>query len=291
MSLISKFDPWRSTLCTCPPKLTFNPYTGCDHTCVYCYASNYVRGFSLCRPKKDLIPRLRREAARLKGQILSLSNSSDPYPRLEAKTRLMRNCLEILSQNNCKVQIITKSNLVIRDVDILRKVPSVVSLTITTDDDETARLIEPNAPPSSERLKTLKTLIENGIPTSVRIDPIIPFVNDNPEKLIKSVARMGVRHITSSTYKVKPDNWRRFSTAVPHIAEKLRPLYFGIGQKTNEHTCLPKDLRFDLMGRVASLAQKYGLKFGTCREGSSSLNTAVCDGSWLLDEPARRSTS
>jgi len=278
-------------LCTCPPKLTFNPYTGCDYACVYCYASNYIPRFSLCRPKKDLIPRLRREAAGLEGQLVSISNSSDPYPRLEAQTGLMRNCLEILSQNNCRVQIITKSNLVVRDVDLLRKVPSVVSLTITTDNDGTAKLIEPNAPPPSERLKALKTLIESGIPTSVRIDPIIPFVNDSPEKLVESVARMGVRHITSSTYKVKPDDWRRFSTAVPKIAEKLRPLYFERGQKMGGYTCLPKDLRSDLMRKVAFLAKKYGLKFGACRENLSSMNTAVCDGSWLLDELTKHSTS
>jgi len=278
-------------LCTCPPKLTFNPYTGCDHACVYCYASNYIPRFSLCRPKKDLIPRLRREAAGLEGQLVSISNSSDPYPRLEAQTGLMRNCLEILSQNNCRVQIITKSNLVVRDVDLLRRVPSVVSLTITTDNDGTAKLIEPNAPPPSERLKALKTLIESGIPTSVRIDPIIPFVNDSPEKLVESVARMGVRHITSSTYKVKPDDWRRFSTAVPKIAEKLRPLYFERGQKMGGYTCLPKDLRSDLMRKVAFLAKKYGLEFGACRENLSSMNTAVCDGSWLLDELTKHSTS
>lgn len=278
-------------LCTCPPKLTFNPYTGCDHACVYCYAPSYIPRFSFCRPKKDLIPRLKREAAGLKGQLVSISNSSDPYPRLEAQTGLMRNCLEILSQNNCRVQIITKSNLVERDVDLLGKFPSVVSLTITTDNEGTARLIEPNAPPPSERLKAVKTLIESGIPTSVRIDPIIPFVNDNPEELVESVARMGVRHVTSSTYKVKTHDWRRFSTAVPKIAEKLRPLYFERGQKMGGYTCLPKDLRSDLMRKVAFLAKKYGLKFGACRENLSSMNTALCDGSWLLDEPAWHSTS
>lgn len=115
MNLISKFDLWHSTLCTCPPKLTFNPYTGCDHACVYCYASSYIPKFSNCRPKKDLIQRLRKEAAARSCEILSISNSSDPYPNLEAKTESMLNCLEILARQNCKVQIITKSNLVIRD--------------------------------------------------------------------------------------------------------------------------------------------------------------------------------
>jgi len=284
VALISSFDPWRSKLCTCPPKLTFNPYTGCDHGCVYCYASGYIPKFFDCRPKKDLIPRLRKEAAKLKGELLSIANSSDPYPNLEAETGLMRKCLEILFQQNCKIQLITKSNLVVRDIDLLKKTPSMVSLTITTDDDGTAKLIEPHAPLPSERLKTVEMLINKGVPTSVRIDPIIPFVNDNTENLIKVLASLGVKHITASTYKVKPDNWQRFSTALPKIAEKLKPLYFEKGEKIGGYVYLPKAVRLKLMKTVGALAERYDMKFGTCREGLSHLNTTVCDGSWLLKE-------
>jgi len=280
--LIAEFDPWDSRLCTCPPKLTFNPYTGCDHACVYCYASSYIPKFFNCRPKKDLIPKLRREAARLKGEILSIANSSDPYPNLEAKTGLMRKCLEILSQQDCEIQLITKSDLIVRDIDFLKKMPSMVSLTITTDDDSIARLIEPHAPLPSERLKTVETLIKKDVPTSVRIDPIIPFVNDNTENLVKTLASMGVKHVTASTYKVKPDNWQRFCTALPKNAEKLKPLYFEKGEKIGGYIYLTKALRLKLMKTVGALAEKYNMKFGTCREGLSYLNTAVCDGSWLL---------
>ena len=282
MNLIAKFDPWRSALCTCPLKLTFNPYTGCDHACVYCYASSYIPKFYDCRPKKDLIPRLKREAAKLKGEMVSIANSSDPYPNLEAKMGLMRNCLEILSQHNCKIQIITKSSLVARDIDLLKKVPSMVSLTITTEDDNTAKLIEPNAPPSSKRLKAAEKLIEKGIPTSVRIDPVIPFVNDDPKNLIKTLANMGVKHVTSSTYKIKPDNWQRFSAALPKTAKKLKPLYFKKGEKMSGYIYLPTDLRLKLMNTIRVIAEKNGVKFGTCREGLNHLNTATCDGSWLL---------
>lgn len=284
MNLISKFDPWRSGLCTCPSKLTFNPYTGCDHACTYCYASSYVPRFSDCRPKKDLIQRLRKEADRLKGEVLSISNSSDPYPILEGKTGLMRGCLEILSQHNCRVQIITKSPLVTRDVDLLKKIPSMISLTVTTDDDNTARLIEPHAPPPSARLRAIETLVDEDIPTSVRIDPVIPLVNDEAESLVRTLASVGVRHVTSSTFKVRHDSWRRFSAQMPETAEKLKPLYFQKGVKKAGYHYLSKDLRLRLMERVGDLARKYGMEFGTCREGLSHLNTAVCDGSWLLNE-------
>ena len=209
--LISPFDPWNSELCTCPDKLTFNPYTGCDHECLYCYASSYIPRFYDCRPKKDLISRLKREAGRLKGELISLSNSSDPYPRLEQKTGLTRRCLEILAGSNCRLQIITKSDLVVRDIDLLQKVPSVVSVTIPTDDDRLSVKLEPGAPVSSRRLEAIETLVKEGIPVTVRIDPVIPFLNEDLTELVETVADLGVEHITSSSYKVKPDNWRRFS--------------------------------------------------------------------------------
>jgi DNA repair photolyase len=229
-----------------------------------------------------LIPRLKREVAKLKGEVISIANSSDPYPNLEAKAGLMRKCLEILSQHNCKVQVITKASLVTRDIDLLKKVPSMVSLTITTEDDNMAKLIEPNAPSSTERLKTAETLIKKGVPTSVRIDPVIPFVNDTPENLIETLASIGVKHVTSSTYKVKPDNWQRFSRVLSKTAEKLKPLYFEKGEKMSGYIYLPRDWRLKLMNAIRAEAEKNGMKFGTCREGLNHLNTATCDGSWLL---------
>jgi DNA repair photolyase len=286
VGLISRFDPWRSGLCTCPSKLTFNPYTGCDHACTYCYASSYVPRFSDCRPKKDLIQRLAREAEGLRGEIVSISNSSDPYPFVEEKMGLMRECLKILSGQDCRVQIVTKSSLVTRDVDLLRKVRSMVSLTVTTDDDCTARLIEPRAPLPSARLKAIGALIGKGVPVSVRVDPVVPFVNDDVEGLVRTLSSLGVRHVTSSTFKVRPDGWRRFSGALPEVAERLKPLYFREGVVRSGYRYLPETLRSRLMERVGELAGKYGMRFGTCREGFGRLNTAVCDGSWMLNEGA-----
>ncbi|MEM2522085.1 MAG: radical SAM protein [Candidatus Bathyarchaeia archaeon] len=282
MALLARFDPWRSRLCTCPPKLTFNPYTGCDHACVYCYASSYIPKFFACRPKKDVLPRLKQEAAKLNGEIISIANSSDPYPTMEKEKCLTRRCLEILSRSNCRIQIITKSDLVVRDVDLLRKVPSTVALTITTDDDGLAGILEPNAPPPSQRLKAIERLVEADIPTSVRIDPVIPCLNENLEGLIKKLASVGVKHVTCSTYKVKMDNWQRLSNALPEVAKKLKPLYFEKGERVGRCLYLPRELRLRLLENLALMAKKYGVKFGVCREGFKSLNTATCDGSWLL---------
>jgi DNA repair photolyase len=117
----------------------------------------------------------------------------------------------------------------------------------------------------------------------VRIDPIIPFLNDNPENLIKTLAKIGIKHITASTYKAKPDNWQRLTKALqPQTAEKLEHLYFMNGERISRYVYLPKDLRLKIMQNMATLTKNYGMKFGTCREGLSQVNTAACDGSWLL---------
>ena len=282
MPLITRFDPWQSSQCTCPPKLTFNPYTGCSHNCIYCYAQSYIPRFADCRPKKDLLKRLEHEATKLRGETVSIANSSDPYPSMEQELRLTRECIKILSRSRCRIQIVTKSTLVTRDADLLSEAPATVALTVTTDNDDLAKRLEPNAPSPTERLKTVETLVSKGIPVSVRIDPIIPFVNDNPAKLVATLASMGVKHVTASTYKVKGDNWKRFSKGMPEMAEKLEPLYFTHGERANGSALLPKELRLKLLTKVKSIVVSHGIQFAVCREGLSQLNTACCDGSWLL---------
>jgi DNA repair photolyase len=210
-----------------------------------------------------------------------MSNSSDPYPRLDRKMALTRKCLKILADSHCKIQIVTKSDLVIRDVDVLLNVPCVVSVTVLTDNDEFSRRLEPGAPVSSRRLKAVESLVDAGIPTTVRIDPVIPFLNDDLEGLMKTVADLGALHITCSTYKIKPDNWKRFRAVFPEVAEKLQAYYFSNGERVGRSNYLPKSLRHDLMKKAKELAEKNNLKFGCCREGFN-LNSATCDGSWTI---------
>jgi DNA repair photolyase len=109
-------------------------------------------------------------------------------------------------------------------------------------------------------------------------------VNDQPQKLIAQLASIGVRHLTCSTYKAKADNWMRLTQAMPQIAEKLKPLYFQQGEKIGGSTLLPKDVRFKLLKGVRDLALAKGMRFGVCREGLAQLNTASCDGSWLMPQ-------
>jgi DNA repair photolyase len=197
----------------------------------------------------------------------------------------MRRCLEILVESNCKIQIITKSNIVSRDDDLLCRVPSTVALTITTDDDVLAKAIEPFAPSPTQRLRAVQDLTKAGIPVSVRIDPIIPTVNDNPQKLISTLASIGVKHITCSTYKAKADNWMRLSQVLPKVSEQLKPLYFQQGERIGGSILLPKEYRFKLLKAIRDVVLANAMQFGVCREGLTQLNTAACDGSMLMPKP------
>ena len=287
VGLISTFDPWRSGLCTCPPKLTFNPYTGCDHRCVYCYASSYVPEFFDCRPKKNLVSRLEKEAVKLRGGLLCISGSSDPYPNIEAEKRLTRSCLKILSRHRCRVQIVTKSPLAARDADVLSSFPSMVSMTITTLDDCVTGLIEPGAAPGSARLRAVEVLIAKGVPVAVRVDPLIPFVNEQAGDLLRQLSSVGVKHVTCSTLKLKPDAWLRLRAKLPKVAEKLEPLYFESSVRKAGSYYLSENYRKKLVENVKRLASQLSMKFSTCREGLATLNTATCDGSWLIEEQSR----
>lgn len=262
--------------------MTFNLYTGCDHHCLYCYASSYIPNHREVRTKKALLTTLRREVEKLNGEILGMSSSSDPYPTVEAELGLTRQCLKIISKNNVRLQVFTKSDIVARDADLLSKIPCTVALTITTIDDDLAAVIEPNAPSPSKRMRAAEKLLSSGVPVVVRVDPVIPTLNDEPAALLKVLSDIGVKHITISTYKVKADNWMRLTKAMPKIAEKLWPLYFAKGEKASANRLLPKELRYKLMKNVRDLCIQNEMQFGVCREGFSELNTAGCDGSWLL---------
>ena len=225
---------------------------------------------------------MEKEALQLTGEVISIANSSDPYPCIETKNKLTRNCLKILSQHDCLIQIVTKSNIVTRDIDLLTKIACTVSLTITTDDDLLGSLIEPNAPLPSERLKAIEELVAHDIPVSVRVDPIIPLLNDKPDRLIAKLSDLGVKHITTSIYKVKLDNWKRFSETLPDISKHIKPLYFERGKKIGTYFYVQKDLRLKILKNIKHIVQKKGMSFGVCREGFLSLNTASCDGQSLF---------
>lgn len=232
----------------------------------------------------DLIARLKREIRRIKnGVLISISNSSDPYPPQERGMELTRRCIELLAKRDVRLQMVTKSDIVARDSDLLMNMPATVSITMTTLNDSLAKRLEPGAPLPRRRLAAIGQLVKKGIPVSARIDPLIPLINEMEiVDLISTVCKAGASHIISSTYKAKPDNWKRLSNCFSEECKVLRPLYFEQGQIISGSRYLPLEVRAELLGRVNDVCLKNGVTFSTCREDLLKPAEISCDGSHLI---------
>lgn len=289
MYVVKLFDPWRSPLCTCPTKYVIHPYTGCGHRCLYCYASSYIRDFFRPRPKKSVKSKLTRDLARLPaGSIVEMSTSSDPYTPPEESLLITREAVREVLEHGHKLLITTKSTLVLRDLDLLVRCGerAAVAITITTLDNRVAALLEPGAPPPAERLKVVKLLGKSGIPTLVRLDPLVPYVNDDytaVAKLVEQVSLAGAIQITSSTYKARPDSLARLVKAFPEVSPDLVSAY-RLGERIGGYVYLKREKRLEYMKIVKEAAVSAGLAFNTCREGFKELATRgfSCDGSSLI---------
>jgi DNA repair photolyase len=280
--ILREFDPWNSPLCSCPKKLSLNPYTGCTHGCLYCYASSYIPNFTECRPKPRLLSTLRREIRDVEpGILITMASSSDPYPPIEIDLNLTRGCIQIIRDAGMRLQIMTKSDLVCRDSDLLKDMDCVVSITITTLCDELSSSLEPGAPLPGKRLETLRRLHREGVPVSVRLDPIMPGINDYEiEELVSAVCRAGAMHITTSTYKARPDSWNRLKAVFPRESQVLGAL-LDKGNPMGGSRYLPEEIRARLMQQVKSAALKNSVTFSSCREGFPREDGICCDGSHL----------
>ncbi len=285
--VVRVFDPWSSPLCTCPPKYSLQPYTGCSHLCLYCYATAYI-GRRKSTPKKNFIERLLYDVRHVVNPKyhVDMSTSSDPYPPEEAKHMLTRMALGILVKHGIKVLIVTKGSLVARDVNIISRGRVAVTMTITTLDKTLAAKLEPGAPPPSERIRALKILHESSVPVGLRLDPIIPYLNDDPfsvRNVLEAAYSVGVRFVVTSTYKARPDNLKRMSEAFPDLAAKWRRMYVNEGRWMYGYWYLDAKVRAKLMEMVRREALRLGMEFATCREGMVHLHTApTCDGSHLI---------
>jgi DNA repair photolyase len=288
MDVIRKFDPWGDPFCTCPKKLGFNPYTGCPFRCLYCYITSYIPRAFECRAKENLIARVERDLRKInRSLVISMSNSSDPYPPIEADLKLTRACLELFSREGCRVHLITKSDLVARDSDLLRNMSCAVSFTVTTLDRTLSGKLEPGAPTPERRLNAMGKLSSAGVPVTLRLDPIIPGLNESEiERIVEVAADYGAAHVTASTFKPRPDSWKRMKGAFPEVAKKLAHLYFERGERHHNSWYLPREMRLRLMRTVRKACIEAGLTFAPCREGLQGLiSGGSCDGSHLI--PAR----
>ncbi|NQW02197.1 MAG: PA0069 family radical SAM protein [Rhodospirillales bacterium] len=186
---------------------SLNPYKGCEHGCVYCYArpSHAYLGFSPGLDFESQLVSKPAAAAILEGQLrqpgyqcqlIQLGANTDPYQPIERKQLITRQVLQVFERFNHPFGIITKSDLVLRDLDILApmaaKNMASVAVSITTLDRDLARRLEPRAPTPMKRLEAVRKLSEAGIPTTVMIAPVIPALTDHElERIIEAAALAG----------------------------------------------------------------------------------------------------
>ncbi|MEM4566648.1 MAG: radical SAM protein [Archaeoglobaceae archaeon] len=222
---------------------TLNPYVGCSHGCVYCYARLYCdlriaeNWGKIVVVKENIAEVLAKEITRKRKGVVGLSTITDAYQSIEAKERIARELLMMLLENNFEVSIQTKSSLVLRDLDILCEKKELVDVgfTITTLDKRIAEVVEPKAPSPSDRVKALEKISAEGIKTWIFLGPIIPGISEESFGEIVEIAKATNSLVYYDRYRVKPfmsgiakelaekamkTDWKRVFEKIEQLCEK-----------------------------------------------------------------------
>ncbi len=182
-----------------------NLYRGCQHRCIYCDSRSKCYGIDHfdrdVLMKVNAIDLLRDELPRKRRKgIIGTGSMNDPYMPVEEKVKLTQRVLEVIAEHGFGVHVVTKSDLVLRDVAVLKRIARVgaaVSFTITTIDDALAKKVEPHSPPSSARFRALEAIAAEGIETRIALMPVLPFLEDNWDNVSGIVERAGECGVTA----------------------------------------------------------------------------------------------
>jgi DNA repair photolyase len=265
----------RCTAARMPFTWTINPYRGCEFACKYCYA-RYTHEFMELRDgvdferkiyvKQHAAELLRQELRSVKlGEEIALGTATDPYQPIERRLEVTRAILEELSQHaGLELGIVTKSNLVLRDIDLLQRVAEnnqiFVNLTVTTLDVDLARILEPRAPRPDLRMETVRKLNLEGVNAGVICAPVVPGITDSPrdlEALVRATVEAGGKYIYANPLFLKPCSAAVFlpflEKEFPHLADSYR-------QRYKDRAFLPKAYGQRLSQLMKRLRQKYGLR-------------------------------
>lgn len=220
---------------------TVNAYVGCGHNCAYCYAK-FMKRFtghrehwgSFVDVKVNAPELLAGEVKKKKKGRVWISGVCDAYQPLERKYRLTRGCLDILADHQWPVTIQTKSPLVLRDMDILKRLPNCeVGFTITTANEKVRRLFEPGAPPVAKRVEALEVLHGEGIRTFVMVAPLLPYADGLAELLEGKVDRALLDrlnyHYADRVYKAHGTQWALDEEFFQQKGELLRDAFERAG--------------------------------------------------------------
>lgn len=188
-----------------------NPYSGCEHGCIYCYAPGFVHAnlseWRVVKVKRNIPNRLAKELPSVDG-IIGIGTVTDPYQYAERKFMLTRSCLEVIRDRHREIHMHTKSDLIIRDIPILQDIKGKTGITITTLDDRISKITEPGAPLPSARLRTLSELVSADVCCYALLAPVMSTLNGHEKEMMEALADTGV-----SVVYLDPLNTRHVDTS------------------------------------------------------------------------------
>ena len=250
-----------------------NPYRGCEFACKYCYA-RYTHEFMELRRgvdferkifvKQQAAELLRHELKKVKrGEVIAIGTATDPYQPAERRYEITRAILEELARHaGFELGIVTKSNLVVRDAELLRKIAAnnklFVNVTITTVNVELARKLEPRAPRPDLRLEAVRQLNLAGVDAGVSCAPVLPEITDRPadlEAVVKAASEAGAKYIWANPLFLKPCSAAVF---LPFLEEQFPALVASYRARFRERAFLPKAYSERISQLMATLRKKYG---------------------------------
>jgi len=263
-----------------------NPYYGCQFSCIYCY----TRGGGYGREPHELAAKvnaaevldrqLRRRASRREYGFIALGTSTEPYMGVERELEITRRVLSVISHYRFPVHVLTKSTLVSRDIDLLREIArravlprdlagrvrgALVTISMSTVDDELARFLEPGAPSPSERLEVLEELSDGGIEAGVAFIPVIPFLSDGEEELRRAIREARERkasYVFVGALTLPGDLRRSFLRALamkyPELVRGYRKIFKG-GYPSREY-------QDRLYSKAVAICREEGVKLGILGE-------------------------
>ncbi|MGC4175711.1 Rv2578c family radical SAM protein [Demequina sp.] len=279
---------------------TVNPYRGCSHACVYCFARpshQYLeldsgRDFdSQVIVKINVAEQLRRELARSTwaGEPVALGTNTDPYQRAEGRYRLMPGIIDALASSGTPFSILTKGTLLRRDLprlaDAAAAVPVSLAMSVAVFDDELQDAVEPGTPTATARLATVSAAAAAGFDVAVFMMPVLPFLTDSVEQLDAALSRIRAAGATSVTYSalhLRPGVKEWFAQFLhryrPELVPKYRALY-------RDDSYAPKSYRRALAERIRPLIAAHGLARTEVQEGTGTRAVSCSharneDGEW-----------
>jgi DNA repair photolyase len=257
-----------------PFRWTVNPYRGCTHSCHYCFARAYHAYLDLdigedfssrIVVKTNVVEVLRRELAspRWEGETVAMGTATDPYQHCEGRYRLTRGIVESLADFANPLSILTKSTLVVRDLDVFERLnevaPLTVSMSVGTLDEAVRRVVEPGTPPGRKRLEILSRFAAAGIRTGVLVAPVLPGLTDDEQHLdevLAACAEAGVSWAAAIVLHVRSTIRDHF---MPWMKEAYPWLYPRYVELYGQRAYAPRSYQEEITERFARLRLRHGL--------------------------------